>query len=122
MNMKDLLPVSLMLAGAVLMVSGDTRAAGTLGLTVNITGDVVVPPCIINGGSPVEVNFGDIPVPDIGKAAFWQKKSIPVTCAYSGGVPHVMVIGTQLQGAETNVLETSVARFGIALYQGDGTG
>lgn len=121
-NMRDLLPVSLLVTGAALMVSGGSQAAGTLGVTVTITGEVVVPPCTVNNNQTIEVDFGNIPVTDLGNAAFRQKKAVPVTCTYFQGTPYVKVAGTALTGAGNNVLVTNVTNFGIALYQGDGTG
>lgn len=118
-NMKGLLPVSLLMTGVVLMVPGESRAVDII---VTITGEVVIPPCTVNNNQTIEVDFGNIPVTDIGNAAFRQKKSVPVTCTYFAGTPYVKITGSQLAGAETNVLSTTVARFGIALYQGDGTG
>ncbi|HCM1965158.1 TPA: fimbrial protein [Salmonella enterica subsp. salamae serovar 56:l,v:z39] len=107
------------MAGATLMVPGDGRAVD---VTVTITGEVVIPPCTVNNNQTIEVDFGNIPVTDIGNAAFRQKKSVPVSCTYFQGTPYVKVSGSVLAGGVNNVLATSVANFGIALYQGDGTG
>ncbi|HGJ4005436.1 TPA: fimbrial protein [Salmonella enterica subsp. enterica] len=89
-------------------------------MTVNITEEVVIPPCTVNKGQTIDVNFVDIPVSDVVNTRFRQKKDIPVTSAYYQGTPYIRMTGTQLTGAGTNVLMTNISNFGIALYQGDG--
>ncbi len=43
-------------------------------MTVNITEEVVIPPCTVNKGQTIEVNFVDIPVSDVVNTRFRQKK------------------------------------------------
>ncbi|EEE1598519.1 fimbrial protein [Salmonella enterica] len=105
--------------GLLLLVAGSVSAVD---LTVNITGKIVIPPCTVNNGQSIEVDFGDVPVTDVTNSKFRQKKDIAVTCTYYQGTPYIKMTGTQLTGAGTNVLKTNISNFGIALYQGDGVG
>ncbi|HAN6894779.1 TPA: fimbrial protein [Escherichia coli] len=89
-------------------------------IPINITGIIQIPPCQINQGRPVEVDFGDVLIVDVENKQNWKKVSIPVTCSYTQGIPYVKVTGTMLKN-HRNILATNVENFGIALYQGDGT-
>lgn len=94
--------------------------------TIHITGVSVAPPCEVNGGGSIEVNFGNVPVstmvdngPD---TTYQQVMTVPVKCSYYTGSPYVRFSGTQLSGAPTNVLVGGLTNVGVALYQGSGTG
>ncbi|HCH9097553.1 TPA: fimbrial protein [Salmonella enterica] len=103
--------------GGLLLVAGSVSAVD---VTVNITGEIIVPPCTVNNGQAIEVDFGDIPVSDVANSRYRQKKDVPVKCTYYQGTPYIRVTGSQLTGAGTHVLRTDISNFGIALYQGDG--
>lgn len=109
-----------MLGGGLLLLAAGSVSA--VDVTVNITGEIVIPPCTVNNGQTIEVDFGDVPVTDVTNSQFRQKKDVAVTCTYYQGTPYIKVTGTQLTGAGTNVLSTNISNFGIALYQGDGVG
>ncbi|KAE9728699.1 fimbrial protein [Escherichia coli] len=94
--------------------------AMALDIPVNITGIIQIPPCQINDGKTIVVDFGDIPAEDIDNERNHRKVIIPVKCSYVQGAAYVKVTGKSL-GTNTNVLSTNIANFGIALYQGDGT-
>ncbi|EIR7746762.1 fimbrial protein [Salmonella enterica subsp. enterica serovar Infantis] len=87
---------------------------------VKITGTILIPPCKVNKGEMIVVEFGDISVTDVANERNRRKVTIPVTCDYAQGRAYVKVTGSQL-GSNTNVLATDVSNFGISLYQGDGT-
>ncbi|EFM0635337.1 fimbrial protein [Escherichia coli] len=89
-------------------------------IPVEITGVIQVPPCQVNNGEVIEVNFGDVSVADVSNQRNRRKVIIPVTCGYAQGTAYVKVTGAPL-GSNTNVLMTNINDFGIALYQGDGT-
>ncbi|HCP1804263.1 TPA: fimbrial protein [Escherichia coli] len=86
---------------------------------IEITGEILTPPCQINHGKTIEVSFGDIPLTDISNHQNWRKISVPVNCEYAKGTAYVKIIGYQMKNKK-NVLLTNVENFGIALYQGDG--
>ncbi|HDW7645099.1 TPA: fimbrial protein [Escherichia coli] len=88
-------------------------------ISVDITGVIQVPPCQVNNGKVIEVNFGDISVTDVSNQRHRRKVIIPITCGYAQGIAYVKVTGLPL-GSNKNVLMTNIKNFGIALYQGDG--
>ncbi len=89
-------------------------------ITINISATVIVPPCTVNNGDPININFRNISISDIANTSYVKKQSVPVKCAYFNGTPYVKISGEQLTGGASNVLKTSITNFGIALYQGDG--
>ncbi|EHP6352888.1 fimbrial protein [Escherichia coli] len=103
--------------GIVLLLSSRALA---MDIPVEITGVIQVPPCQVNNGEVIEVNFGDISVTDVSNQHNRRKVIIPVTCGYAQGTAYVKVTGAPL-GSNKNVLITNINNFGIALYQGDGT-
>ncbi|ROS10824.1 minor pilin subunit PapF [Raoultella sp. BIGb0399] len=99
-----------------------TRSAAAEDIVVNITGEIITPPCVINNGAAIEVNFDNVSVTDVANARNLRTLTVPVTCIYYKATPYVKVTGTQLSGAGSHVLRTNITNFGIALYQGNGTG
>ncbi|HBH5027528.1 TPA: fimbrial protein [Escherichia coli] len=89
-------------------------------IPIKITGTIQIPPCQVNDGKTIVVEFGDVSVTDVANERNRRKVTVPVKCSYAQGTAYVKVTGTQL-GSNTNVLKTDVDNFGIALYQGDGT-
>lgn len=88
-------------------------------IPVQITGEILVPPCQINKGKVIDVDFGNISATSISSAHNWRKIDVPVSCEYANGSAYVKIIGPQMNN-NRNVLQTSIKNFGIALYQGDG--
>lgn len=108
--------VGLMAAG-LLLTSAQALAED---VPINITGTIQIPPCQVNDGKTIVVDFGDVSVADVANERNRRKVTVPVKCSYAQGTAYVKVTGTQLSN-NTNVLKTDVDNFGIALYQGDGT-
>ncbi len=106
-----------LMAAGLLLVSAQVSAVD---VQVKITGTILIPPCTVNDGKTIEVDFGDVSVTDVANDRNRRKVDVPFGCSYSQGKAYVKVAGTQL-GSNTNVLKTDVDNFGIALYQGDGT-
>ncbi|KEY58124.1 fimbrial protein [Serratia sp. DD3] len=112
------LPVSLFVMGASLLTSVPSYAVDIM---INISGTVYIPPCNINGGNAISVNFGDIAVANVNGVNGAKSTTVPISCSYYRGTPYVQVIATQLTGAPSNVLQASAGsnqNFGIALYMG----
>lgn len=105
------------IAGSALLLPGEATAVN---VHISITGEILIPPCIVNSGRVIEVDFGDISTLDVFNQRFRQKKTIPVACSYSQGTPYVYINGAVLSGAPGNVLVSNIPNFGIALYQGEG--
>ncbi len=94
-----------------------------LDIKVNVKADVVIPPCKINNEQVINLDFGDIPVTNIHmNLNHILTKTVDVTCEYYQQRPYVKLIGEQLGGADTHILATNIENFGIAMFQGVGTG
>ena len=103
--------------GGVLLFSGVVFAVD---VQIKITGTVQIPPCRVNEGRVIEVDFGDIAVTDVANERNRRVKQIPVTCDNNQGDAWIKVTGSKL-GSNDNILATNIQNFGIALYQGEGT-
>lgn len=88
---------------------------------INISGEVYIPPCTINNGQNIVVDFGDINPAAVNNKDGAIEKSVSVSCPYKGGTPWIKLTGTYLSAQNNNVLKTNIDGFGIALYQGKGT-
>lgn len=89
-------------------------------INVNITGEVYIPPCIINNNQVINIDFGKINISDIDGYKNFETVSIPISCNRFQGVPHIKVSGQLLDGAPDNVLSTNTPFLGVALYTGEG--
>lgn len=105
---------------ACLLLTGRLALADTGLVRVEIDAEIVMPPCVVNNGNTVEVNFGDISITDVSDEKYEKIVSVPVACTYYEGTAYVKFTGTMLAGASDNVLATDISNFGIALYQGKG--
>ncbi|PVZ82702.1 hypothetical protein C9426_28735 [Serratia sp. S1B] len=69
---------------------------------MNFTGNLVVPPCVINGGRDVFMEWGNVDLTKVpaGNAGFGVSKSISLSlsCPYSIGVPNIYVMGDRFTG------------------------
>ncbi|EGO4172708.1 fimbrial protein [Escherichia coli] len=106
-----------LIATCLLLTSISTPA---IDVPVKITGVIQIPPCQINDGKDIVVDFGDVSVVDVANEHNRRKVTVPIKCSYVQGAVYVKVMGAQL-GSNNNVLKTNIDNFGIALYQGDGT-
>ncbi|TGB99011.1 fimbrial protein [Escherichia sp. E2586] len=106
-----------LMAAGLLLTSAQALAVD---VPIKITGTIQIPPCEVNEGREIVVDFKDVSVTDVANERNRRKVDVPFRCSYSQGTAYVKVTGTQL-GSNTNVLKTDVDNFGIALYQGDGT-
>lgn len=87
---------------------------------INIRGNVYIPPCTINNGQNIVVDFRNVNAESVDNLHGEITKTIGISCAYKNGSPWIKVIGNAMPG-QTNVLATNITNFGIALYQGKGT-
>lgn len=106
-----------LMATGLLLISAQVLAVD---VSIKITGTIQIPPCEVNEGREIVVDFKDVSVTDVANDRNRRKVDVPFRCSYSQGKAYVKVAGTQL-GSNTNVLKTDVDNFGIALYQGEGT-
>ncbi|EEH0121634.1 fimbrial protein [Salmonella enterica] len=99
------------------LTSAKTQAAD---VPIKITGTIQIPPCEVNEGKVIVVDFKDVSVTDEANKNNLRKVVVPFRCNYSQGTAYVKLTGYQL-GSYKNVLKTNIDYFGIALYQGEGT-
>lgn len=90
-------------------------------IPVNITGTIVIPPCQINNGNPVDVDFGNIRVSELDTKEHIKVVSFPIYCPYHQGEAYVKMAGQSMTGKD-NVLVTNIDGLGIELYQGERAG
>ena len=103
------------------VISG-LQPARAVDVNIKITGEIYIPPCEINGGTDISVDFGKMSLHDVDGQKNAQTKTVTVSCDYYQGTPYIRVDGAVLSGAGDNVLQTTGANslmLGIALYQGD---
>ncbi|GDA12203.1 TPA: fimbrial protein [Escherichia coli] len=110
-----LMATGLLLTSA--LISDRTPAAD---VPIKITGTIQIPPCEVNEGKVIVVDFKNVSVTDVTNKNNLRKVVVPFRCSYFQGTAYVKLMGYQL-GSHTNVLKTNVDYFGIALYQGEGT-
>ena len=92
-------------------------------INISITGEIHIPPCVINNNSPINLSFGQIANFKIDGQNYAQQTTVNVQCVGYDVEPYIKISGTQL-GALNNVLEVQAGlnkgKLGIALYQGSG--
>ncbi|HFS2386073.1 TPA: fimbrial protein, partial [Escherichia coli] len=93
--------------------------AWAVDIPINITGSIIIPPCEINDGNAINVDFGNIRTTELEKHEYKKIVSFPVNCLYYQGDAYVKITGQTMDGKD-NVLATNINGLGIALYQGDG--
>ena len=96
-----------------------TSVAVLADVQINLRGNVYIPPCTINNGQNIVVDFGNINPEHVDNSRGEITKTISISCTYKSGSPWIKVTGNAMAG-QTNVLATNIANFGIALYQGKG--
>lgn len=97
------------------------QPAMAVDVNIKITGEIYIPPCQINGGSDITVDFEKMSLHDVNGSNNAVTKTVSFTCEYYKGNPYIQVMGITLSGAAENVLQTTGANqsmLGIALYQG----
>lgn len=85
---------------------------------VNITGTIIIPPCEINNGNAVNVDFGNIRISELENHGNRKIVSFPINCSYHQGNAYVKITGPAMYGKD-HILTTNVNGLGIALYQGE---
>lgn len=89
--------------------------ADAVDIEVNVTGEIYIPPCVINDNSPIIVRFSDMLTVDVDG----QNNAETIYCYAYSGAPYIKLTGSPLSNAPTNVLRTTISYLGIALYMGD---
>ncbi|EIY4689990.1 type 1 fimbrial protein [Escherichia coli] len=61
---------------------------------VRIYGTIIIPPCEINSGEPVNVDFGNVQEEKINSRTYDKKIIVPVRCPYHQGDVSLTITGT----------------------------
>ncbi|MGL4600798.1 MAG: fimbrial protein [Plesiomonas sp.] len=113
-------PIIVLLCAIALLYVQVGRAASNI-MEYTIRGAAIVPPCVINNNSDINVAFGNVNAENISDAVYVVTTVVPVDCSYQIGGPRIIVSGTAHTGfVNTNVLSTTKDNegLGIALYKG----
>ncbi|HCN9609210.1 TPA: fimbrial protein, partial [Escherichia coli] len=83
---------------------------------VRIYGTIIIPPCEINSGEPVNVDFGNVQEEKINSRTYDKKIIVPVRCPYhQGGVSLTITAASIIENAD--VVATDIEGLGILLYE-----
>ncbi|EKP0260218.1 fimbrial protein [Aeromonas sobria] len=63
------------------VISSGVMAATTANGTILVKAEFEVAPCIINQGQPVDVDFGDVPIDELGDPTLEQVVGLSVQCS-----------------------------------------
>lgn len=104
-------------------------AADTLSLPITVTATIVIPPCTLNGGNPLDVDFGEIQVRDVNNNLHPEKRTIvkrvgiicPAAVTSTNDLK-VTMNGSQASAGNNILLATGGHGAGIALYQRETSG
>lgn len=108
---KKTLPIMMIVGGFIF-----SEAAVAVDVQIKITGEIFIPPCVVNSNNDIQIKFGNVSVSDVSNSRHRVKTVVPFTCSNFQGGAYVKVMG----GGSDNVLTTDIRNLGIALYQGDG--
>ncbi|EFJ7651251.1 fimbrial protein [Escherichia coli] len=95
-------------------------SANSFGVNINIKGEVIIPPCLINNGKDILVDFNRVDIRSLNESAIPKKIEIPIQCSYYQGEPYIRITGTVMT-SQANTLKTSglnTEHLGVRLYQG----
>ncbi|HGU1728095.1 TPA: fimbrial protein, partial [Escherichia coli] len=83
---------------------------------VRIYGTIIIPPCEINSGEPVNVDFGNVQEEKINSRTYDKKIIVPVRCPYhQGDVSLTITAASIIENAD--VVATDIEGLGILLYE-----
>ncbi|MCN5866205.1 fimbrial protein [Escherichia coli] len=83
---------------------------------VRIYGTIIIPPCEINSGEPVNVDFGNVQEEKINSRTYDKKIIVPVRCPYhQGDVSLTITAASIIENA--GVVATDIEGLGILLYE-----
>ncbi|EAA0892422.1 fimbrial protein [Salmonella enterica] len=109
------------------LLPGVSQAADTLSIPVTVKATIVIPPCTLNEGRVLDVNFNDVQIRDVNQNLRPERrtvtKQITITCPAAITSPNdlkVTVAGAQAAAGNYVLTTTGTGKgAGIALYQGD---
>lgn len=83
---------------------------------MRIYGTIIIPPCEINSGEPVNVDFGNVQEEKINSRTYDKKIIVPVRCPYhQGDVSLTITAASIIENAD--VVATDIEGLGILLYE-----
>ncbi|HEC7758697.1 TPA: fimbrial protein [Salmonella enterica subsp. enterica serovar Muenchen] len=111
------------------LLPGVSQASGALNIPITVKATIVIPPCTLNGGQALDINFDDVQIRDVNQNRRPERrtvtKQIAIICP--AGVSNTNGLKVTMRGrratAGNYVLATTGTGkgAGIALYRGDTT-
>ncbi|HAT4913350.1 TPA: fimbrial protein [Serratia marcescens] len=119
--MKKQTSATVLLLAGVLGLSGVARAEGDVDMTFHGT-LIEPPPCTINDGNKVDVDFGErVGINKVDGVNYRQAMNYQITCDNAGGNRWALSLnlGGSVSAFDGNALQTSKTDLGIRVYQND---
>lgn len=108
--------------------SGAEHSSDPVSIKINVSAEIYVTPCKINGNSGIDVIFPKIPLQKVDGENYAIPTSVTIDCGqtYDGGAYYIYMSSVNpVHGENNNIIQTKEEQnssvLGIALYQGDGT-
>ncbi|EGM1627945.1 fimbrial protein [Salmonella enterica] len=86
-------------------------------IPIKITGTIIIPPCEINNGKSIDVDFGNVMINNIESGRYNKKITFPVKCSYHQGDAHISIFGNNIE-SNNQIIATNIDGLGIILHQG----
>ncbi|MEJ5064348.1 fimbrial protein [Erwinia sp. MYb375] len=93
-------------------------------IKVNISGNVIIPPCSIEVLAYVDFPFGEINDAYTNEKPVFKQNTYRIDCGYYWGEPYLTISGPSLPGAPSDILtlrrdEGGESAIGVEFYQGN---
>lgn len=89
-------------------------------MDINYSGELFVPPCTVNSGNPVSVDFGEIIRENLANADtpyLAQDFPVALTCSdYISGLPQLTLTASAVHDAPSGTIQTSKYSEGLIIY------
>lgn len=103
----------------VLSSCGILSSVASADMAITMTGNLIIPSCVINNNSPLNVVFGNVYTVDFAKvntAYYPRDVVIPIDCPYSDGTPMITISATSIHSSAEGAIQTSKYSEGLVVY------
>lgn len=107
--------------GIIFLTGGNYAAASTSNATVTVKGNVLMPPCIINGGNDINVDFGDeVMTTRVSEGIYRKQVYANISCDGSTMVSSLLQIRIEGTGSsfDPGILQTTKSGLGVQFQNG----
>lgn len=92
-------------------------------INVHISGNVIIPPCVINSGNDINIDFGTVKEDYSNASPYISRIILNLDCGYYTGAPYFGLRGATLKGAPREMLVLTgfgqnESILGVDFYQG----